>query len=161
MELNNAIKKMVTVKKGAFTPITYRTELPIKAKYKTNFKVVKESHGMGRFGIFYGNIASVKERAASAPVKGNDNEVWILKNTIKYNKNTKKFYLVVYTANATNAKIKSVYKVVDTTTGAEVLVTNNKFDLEEYVIASYFKPNNGSKVELFSVNLDNVISVGK
>ena len=156
MLLTEAIRTFVNIKPGTFTKFAYRSEVPVKAKYKDNVKIVKYSKAIGRFGIKYTNLKSVKEQLSQVPKKDykkNPNEYWIFKNILKYNKNTDKYYMTVYTSQHKNKNVFLVY----TDKGLDIVHDLNGF--KEYVLPSYFNKKSSGK-ETYCVCLDNVIYVG-
>lgn len=152
MELNKAINSFNNYKAGTFSNIQYKSVVPVKAQYK-NVTIIKYSTAVVRFGIRYVNVKAVKE-TLNPDYKKNPNEVWVLKNYIKYNKKTDKYYLSVYTSNHKNKNVFLVYvdgkfqKKIDTLS-----------EVSEYVLPSYFK--RGGTICTYSINVDNVIKIGK
>lgn len=153
MELVNAIKLFTTVKPGTYQRLVFSTDVPVKAAYKKNIWITKQSCSVVRFGINYRNVVKKDPVVTGKKYVKNPNKYWILKNIIEYNKNTDKFYLNVYKSNTKPNVTYFIYK--DNT----MFVTTNKEDIKEYVIDSYYNKKNDGP--LFKVCLNNVLSVGK
>lgn len=156
MLLTEAIRAFNTIKKGAYTKLIYSTEVPVKAAYKDNVKITKFCVTTGRFGINYGNLASVKNREEdrTKTYKKNLNKEWILRNIIEYNKNTDKFYLNVY---GTPNKSKYVYILTE---GNKTRILNNLNTVKEYIQNSYFTKKCDSPTKFYKINLTNVHRIG-
>lgn len=153
MELKNVISTFVNgYKAGTYSRLQYKSNVPVKACYK-NVTIVKYSTAVVRFGIRYNTMKAV-QNTLKEDYKKNPNEVWILKNYIKYNKNTGKYYLSVYTSNHKNKNIYLVY--VD---GKFQKQVSSLTEVSEYILPSYFKKN--ATTSTYCVNLDNVIKIGK
>lgn len=161
MEMTKVMKALETIKKGTFTHFEYKSELPVKAKYKKlGYKIIKETSMTARFGINYSNIHSVMERKTGgmqSTKPHNPNFSWVLKNLISFNSNTNNNSLHVYTCN--NTKSKSVYYVYYNN---ECIATYDektfKNKMKDLVIDSYWNKTN--KNEVFQVNVNNVIAIG-
>ena len=157
MLLTEIIKTMATIKKGTFTKLCYKTEVPVKASCKDKIKIVKFNKTVARFGINYGNLASVKAKASNdeAPKKkSNPNKEWVLRNIIEYNKNTEKFYLNVYPATCRSNSVYVIYK------DNKVITSNSLSPYKDMIQESYLNRKYNGVNEFYKVNIDNVISVG-
>jgi len=158
MNLTEAIRKFNDIKKGTYTNLVYCTEIPVKAEFKDKIRITKYSNATARFGINYGNLASVKnkEKSTEDTKKKNSNKKWILKDIIEYNTNTDKFYLNVY--NSPN-KSKSIFIIKEEGKGTRTV--KDLTTVEDYILKSYLnKKDCPSTKEFYKVNLDNVISIG-
>lgn len=161
MEMTKVMKVLETIKKGTFTHFEYKSELPVKAKFKNlGYKVVKETKMTARFGINYSNIHSVIERKSNGTQSTrphNPNFSWVLKNVISFNSNTNNNSLHVYTCN--NTKSKSVYHIYK---DGEYITTYDEKTFKDkmkcFVIDSYWNKTN--KNEVFQVNVNNVLAIG-
>lgn len=150
------------IKGGTIVRITYKTELPLKAEFKKQgYKITKIVEQSVRFGVNYHNISKVIERKANTEPKEQtprtNNCEWVIKDRIKYNKNTDKEYLVV--ANLpehSNARVKYILEgsIVGTIDMGDEIVPNYK----NIVRDSYFTPSmTGGEVKTISLN--NIITI--
>lgn len=145
-----------SIRNGAFTRVGYKTELPVKAVFKSQgFRVIKEAESTVRLGVKYRNISSVKSRGESEKEEWINNYQTIIPNKLVYNTNTEKFYVCVFPIrNHSNAK--SVYTVL--LNGREIMKTSNKNMVKYFVIDSYW--NKGYR-ETYRVWAENILRIGK
>ena len=69
---------------GRFFKICYRTEMPLKAKYKNQgYKVYKYTYRVTRTGVSYNSLKEVKEY--SKEFSRANNAKWLIKNKVKTN----------------------------------------------------------------------------
>ena len=137
MTLNEIIKKLATIRKGAYTKVMYKTTKELK----NGTKLEKTTDTTIRF-VEYGHIKGVKVKHQPNP-----NEQW-LPNGLIYNENRNAYYLQMATINNANKKAKIVYKV-----NGEIV------DKETY--NQYDKPNpNKEPLVVFRKNINDIISLG-
>ena len=161
------IKAAEEIKGGRIIRITYKTEVPLKAEFKKQgYIITKITETSVRFGVNYHNISKVIERKANAEPKTSSNRIsnyeWIIKDRVKYNKNTEKEYLVV--ANLPehqNSRVK--YILEGSIMGT--LDMGDKIDgpYKQMVRDSYFTPSiTGGEVKTISFsNIININDIGK
>ena len=152
----NAIKRIIDavskIKNGTFFRISYRTTVPVKSAYKDTVKIEKFVDTTVRTGINYRNTKSYVAPVSSITRKNNN--IWLEsnKNKIKYNFNTDKLYINLYTMQSgDNSHIK--YRV---SINGDVSVCNSLNNFREYVQNSYFTK---SKSGMYQVTLDNVYKI--
>lgn len=161
MKLETIKNAVNTTKNGTCVRLGYVTEVPIKTKYKDDLNVRKLVATTGRLGVEYKNIKSVKERLTSQVAKSVrvNNFSWVIRNKLKYNSNTDKYYLSV-ASFPKGSNTKSVYEVRKGN-GLEYFFTEK--DLEkfygEYIQPSFFKKKTNPS-EVYIINIDNVFAVG-
>ena len=138
MELKEIITKLETIKKGAFTKVSYRTTKELK---KLGVTLEKTTDTTIRF-VEYGHIKGVEVKH-----KPNQNEQW-LPNGLIYNENKNAYYLQMATTKNGHKTAKIVYKVNGVVVDKE---TYNQYD----------KPNpNKEPLVTFRKNINDIISLG-
>lgn len=155
MDIKMISKAVKNIKPGVFTRITYKSEMPLKAEYKKlGYKIIKITSVTTRFGIHYGNIKDVKENKSEGKMSNKiNNFVWIIKNNIQYNKNTKNYYLCTYpTKKGRNSSTK-----YDVYLNEEKVFSDIDFIDKAMIIDSYWNKNASN---MMKINIDNVIAIG-
>lgn len=157
MKLEQLLKVMSNVKKGSFIRFSYKTTLPVKAEYKNQgYSIVKITSITTRFGINYGNIKAVQERKVEEGNKEKtnrkNNSIWIMKNSILYNENTKKYYLCTYPTSKGKNTSSKYYLVKDNKEEEQILD-----NIKNMVIDSYWTKK---ATQMFNVDINNIISIG-
>lgn len=147
-----------TIKNGTFVRIGYTTEVPLRAKFKnSNITIKKIVITTGRLGVNYKNISKVTTNTQTSNINRVNNYIWVLKNKLKFNTNTNKYYLPVATIpTGSNTQVQYVIFENENKT-----CVNSKEQLKkysEYIIPSYFTKNTNTPI--FSVNIDNIWKVG-
>lgn len=161
------IKVAKEIKGGRIIRITYKTELPLKAEFKKQgYVLTKIIETSVRFGVNYHNISKVIERKANmqpkdVSVKSNNYE-WVIKDRVKYNKNTEKEYLVV--ANLPehqNSRVK--YILEGTMVGTIDMGSEIDGAYKQIIRDSYFTPSaTGGEVKTISFsNIININNIGE
>lgn len=64
MKLNELESKLASreIKKGAYTAITWQSNVPLRASATGSTNVRKVTQGVGRIGVNYGHIAKIREQ---------------------------------------------------------------------------------------------------
>lgn len=151
-----------SIKGGQIARVTYRKELPLKAEFKKQgYKLIKITEISVRFGVNYHNIARVIERKAQVDnkeyVQRANNYEWVIKDRIKYNKNTEKEYLVVANLNNNNStKVK--YILEGTSVGTIDMGSEIDEHYKHIVRNSYFTPS-ATGGEVKTISLGNIITI--
>lgn len=162
LKRDTIIKAVEKVKPGTFVRVCYKTELPVKAEWKKKgFKMIKIVETSVRFGVNYGNIASVKARKAleedSNKPKRTNNYEWVLKNKIRHNTNTGKDYLYVALFNkGDNTKYKYILEhpfLGDIDMGDEIERIYNHILIDSYFKKRFEKP------EVKNISFENIIRI--
>jgi hypothetical protein len=135
---------------GRFFKICYRTEMPLKAKYKNlGYTVYKYTYRVTRTGVSYNNLKEVKENNIQFSRASNSN--WLIRNKVKTNVTTGKDYIVIATM-AKNEYKEYSYVIVEPN-GIEKRKSSVP---EEMIIPSYFEKKNGP---VRNINLDNIVCI--
>lgn len=157
MEYNEIINRVENIKPGVFKRFTYKTELPLKARYKKDgYKVVKVTTMTSRFGIHYGNLKSVKEKSLNKTLRAIVNKEkafsWIVENRICYNKNTNKLYVCSYPCKSGKNSSSNYILIKDD----QANITDIE-GIKEYVTPSYFTKKNDSS--MMRIAIENIVSI--
>lgn len=153
----NTIEK---IKPGTITRIGYRSNVPVKAEFaKQGITVEKIVETSVRTGVAYNNIAEVKNHKSEKPsVTHKNNFVSVIKNKVKYNTNTDKYYMQCATlSKGSNTRVMYIVNFSDKT----VVMTSKEFMdsiFTRFVQDSYFKKSDYRPV--FTVNLENIYRIG-
>ena len=157
--LTEAVSK---VGNGRICRIGYRSQLPVKAKYKKQgISIIKFTERSVRIGVKYSNIETVKSRLLNKIITNKysvSNYIWELPNKIKFNTRTQKTYLQVATLNK-HHQTHSKYLIIWPDKDIYVFVD----DIEESpykncITNSYFNKINNSKYgsEIQNITLNNI-----
>lgn len=153
MLLNDLMKKLDSIKNGAFTRIAYESEVPVKAEFKKQGMVIRKvTEKTCRLGIRYGNLSVVKNAEPKPDKKPRKNNYeYVVKNKITHNSSTNKDYLDVYSCKNDNKRIHYVVSYKGKVVNVEHLPKG-------FVIDSYCKKSDDSVLK--RVNVENIIKVG-
>lgn len=153
--MNEIIDKIKKIRNGSFFPITYKTELPVRASFKKDgVKVVKVTSVVTRTGVNYEHIGYVIRKKATGELidtTRTNNYSWVVPNKVAYNSNTDCTYLRI--APVKNGTAHSYY-----------LVTKNgaceKIDhLDDDTLSMLTKINNNYPIPVKMIKLDNIVSL--
>lgn len=153
------------ISNGRIARIGYRTFLPLKAEFKKDgMEIIKFTDTSVRIGVSYDSIESVKERKLlneGTPSRKTVNSyIWLIKNRIRYNKNTEKAYLYVATLNKghnTNSRYivnypkKGIFTTLDSLEGSE---------FKDCIINSYFSKKSNPR-EVYNIAIENIYKINK
>ena len=64
MKFETVARIVLNERKGAFTAMQWQKELPVRANFKSTFKVTKVTNAVVRFGVQYDNIKAVQNKRA-------------------------------------------------------------------------------------------------
>ena len=153
--MTDIVRKVISLKHGAFVRVKYRTDVQPSAKFK-GCKIEKIVETTVRVGVSYSNISAVKERreTEAKPTRPSHVQWWrwcegyrnIMKE--KISDPSQKYITFATIPNGGNVKV--------------LWYINGKSASEEEVraitIPSYWSKSN---LDVFDVKLENLISVGK
>ena len=155
MANNELISKIKSIRNGAFFPITYKTELPVKAALKKEgVRVVKVTSVVTRTGVNYDNISYVVKAKATGEIVDStrtNNYSWVIPNKVAYNSNTNCTYLRI--APVKNGTAHTKYIV--TVNGK----TKEVSKLDDSIMAMLNKMSGGCTIPVKMIKLDNIISL--
>ncbi len=153
--MTDIIRKVASLKHGAFVRVKYRTDVQPSAKFKGH-KIEKIVETTVRVGVSYSNLSAVKERRASEPyaIKQQPVQWWKwsdgYRNVIKEKISDPSQRYVTFATVPSGGNTR-VYWYID-----------GKYVSEEEVrtitVPSYW---NKSNLDVFDVKLENLISIGK
>lgn len=139
-----------SIPNGRFFKICYRTEMPLKAKYKNQgYKVYKYTYRVTRTGVRYNSLKEVK--TLNKEFSRADSSNWLIKNKIKTNITSGKDYIVIAPMKKNECKEYS-YVIVEPN-GIE---KRKSFAPTDMIIPSYFEKKNGA---VRNINLDNIVCI--
>ena len=153
--MTDIIRKVTSLKRGAFVRIKYRTEVKPSARFK-DLKIEKIVEATVRVGVSYSNLSAVKERreTEAKPTRPSHVQWWrwcegyrnIMKE--KISDPSQKYITFATIPNGGNVKI---LWYIDGKSASEE-------EVREITIPSYW---NKSNLDVFDVKLENLIFVGK
>lgn len=156
------IETLNTVKNGQIVRVTYQSEVPLTARFKSmGYEVIKFTETSVRTGVNYWNIEAVikrkLEKAAEPVRKVTNNYKWLINNKVKYHEKTGKEYLVVAPLKKGD-HTKTFYSICYD--GSAVLMSEEEFKkaYEEMVIKSYWTPSKTGE-DIKTISFENVISL--
>lgn len=145
-------QKLNTIRKGAYTKISYQS-YPCKLKSQIAYKdrVRKVTHTIGRFGLTYANLESQKRKEVKPLSYG----TWTKKNYIIENvKGDLVTYLArVYISKSPKHKTITKWYLDDTEVTKEWLYENGYLNDTQYKSTSTIE-------DCYVVNIENIISIG-
>ena len=147
MKLNEFLSSLTNYKNGTYRHIEWERVITLK----DGSKVIKHSSTVGRLGINYGNLPSVKNRPADNSTKTNYVPTeWLVKNVVKVT-STGKNVVMIYTNKNDNIKTKVNYFTEDGTPVKK----------EDIIDKMYAKDKGSSNqvVELFTVNIEDITTI--
>lgn len=151
MDRDRLTKFITTIPGGRFFRLRYITHLPVKAKFeKEGITVSKIVNVTTRTGVSYKAIMHNQPQAQIDPPT--DNWDWEVKNRIKYNKNTKRRYLVI--APIKGNKNSSIY-ILTLKNGSVNVVS--KDEIKDYIIDSYWRKETERPIN--NILMDNILSI--
>ena len=154
MNLDRFIRAIDSIPNGRFFKICYCTELPLKAKFKNKgWKIFKYTFRVTRTGIDY---RALKIDTDDIIKNQHKNTRWTLKNKIKYNGYTGKYYLIIAPMKSGEHKEYS-YKIVKPDGSYVIKHTYDK----DMVINSYSTKSNGPIRNITFENIEYIKSGGK
>ena len=159
------IDEVKPIKNGTYVRIGYRSELPVRAELKKQgYQAYKVVETTVRLGVNYGKIASVVARKSEKDGRkkiSTSNYSWVIKNKVRYNKNTGKDYLYVANVNGKGANTKELYVLIPKKGKYEITCVKDIFEQEfkDVVIPSYWTKHNTCK-EVQNIAFDNIYRVG-
>lgn len=151
---NNLVEAIATIPNGRFFKMCYCTELPLKAEFKhKGWKILKYTFRVTRTGIDY---RALKIDSDDIIKNQHKNTRWILKNKIKYNAYTGKYYLIIAPMKSGEHK-EYLYKIVKPD-GSYVI--KHDYD-KDMVIDSYSTKSNGPIRNITFENIEYIKFGGK
>ena len=166
MELLNIIRALNKIKNGAFTRISYITEVRMNADFKNKgYRMLKVTETTVRFGLNYGNIKSVIEQNAKNKSEGKvrkprvNNNIDLIKNKLVFNTNTQKAYVKAFYAKNNNAKNRYILVNVSNDVPTFIPITGESYKniWEEYIINSL---KNAIEPTMLQINTSNIFRIG-
>lgn len=155
MDSERLLKFIKNIPGGRFFRLRYISHLPVKAEYeKQGISVSKIVTVTTRTGVKYTAVAELEYKPSyqlEMEAKNSPWE-WEVKNRIKFNKNTKKRYLVI--APIKGNKNKSTY-ILTTKDGMVNIV--DKEDIRDYVIDSHWRKEPNRPIN--NICFDNILNV--
>lgn len=154
MKTETLIKTISEIPGGRFFRVRYMSKMPVKAKYeREGVSVIKLVGITARTGVAYHKIEAVAKTLNEdyQPPK-ETNWTWTVKDRIKYNRNTKKQYLVIAPVSK-GSNTKSQYMLSDKN-GNRIV---DKEEIREYIIDSYWNKEPNRPIN--TIALDNVLSI--
>ena len=151
------------VKNGQIVRVTYQSEVPLKATFKDlEMKIYKFTETSVRTGVNYHNIENVIKRKAEQkgePLrKKTNNYEWLIKNKVKYNKNTGKEY-IVFAPLKKGDHTKVIYALCFESQIIMLSESSFKHVYSDSVIPSYWTPSKTGE-DIKTVSFENVIRIG-
>lgn len=153
--MTDMIHKVMSLKRGAFVRVKYRTDVQPSAKFKGH-KIEKIVETTVRVGVSYSNLSAVKERrAAETKPTGPSHVQWWkwsdgYRNVIKEKISDPSQRYVTFATVPSGGNTKVCWYIDGKSVSEE--------EVRAITIPSYWnKPN----LDVFDVKLENLISVGK
>lgn len=155
MDSERLIKFIKDIPGGRFFRLRYLTHLPVKACYeKEGISIMKVVNVTTRTGVRYTAVAEVEYKPSyQLEIEAQNSPwEWEVKNKIKFNKNTRKRYLVI--APIKGNKSKSTYILTDKEGNVEFV---EKKDIREMIIDSYWRKEPDRPIH--HICFDNILSI--
>lgn len=149
MELEK-VKGIVKAKQnGSFVGMEWERELPVRAAYKGNTRVIKKSKGVVRFGVEYDNIKAVQQKRKDGELPSeNEGLKWGEWEEYPYFiKHNEKHYLRCTESH--NNRVRTEYLL----NGRPV----SKDELESICTKAAFTQH--QDLDVFTINIDNIVAI--
>lgn len=147
---------------GRYIRLGYSKELPVTDAWREKgIRIYKLTETTVRLGVNYRNLASVKARedVPAKPSTRTNNWEWVLPSKVKYNKNTNKMYLQVYTVKGGH-NTKNTF-LIHTPGEGWITLEKPEYELSEYslmVDPKYTSSSNST--DIYTVTFDKIYKLG-